>query len=87
MKQDYVEEEYPFLMNEIMEYINEIKSEDSSVALIDIIFDFCLKRGMDVELVGDAISNDVYFKSFLEKDCQLHRVLPGSHASNDIGEW
>lgn len=83
----YGESEYPFLVNEVMQHINEVKKTDPKAALLDIIYDFCFKEGIDVELVGDAISSDVYFKSFIEKDCQLHKIFPSEKDTEDLAGW
>jgi len=83
----YTEEEYPFLVNEVMQHITTIKKSQPELSLIDIIYDFCFKYDMDVELVGDAISCDVYFKSFIEKDCQLHKIMKSDKQGEDLGEW
>jgi hypothetical protein len=84
---NYTTDEYPFLVNEVMKYISEMKVEDPSLSLIDIIFNYCFKFNLDVELVGDAINSDVYFKSFIEKDCQHHNVIRNPKPSTEIGAW
>lgn len=84
---DYTEDQYPFLVNEIMQHITEIKLEEPNSSLLDIIYDYCFKNGIDVELVGDAISSDVYFKSFIEKDCQLHKIIKSDKPAEELGEW
>jgi hypothetical protein len=75
MKTEYSAEDYPFLVNEIMQHIEHVKKQDPGAALLDIIFDFSFRNNLDVELVGDAINADVYFKSFIHKDCELHRIF------------
>lgn len=79
------EEEYPFLVNSVMQHISEVKKDDPGTPLIDIIYDYCFKNDLEVELVGDAISSDVYFKSFIEKDCQHHNIMPSDGETMD--EW
>lgn len=81
------EKNYPFLIERIMEYIHEIKIKENikDLSIIDIIMDFSLKYNLDIELVGDAIRSDVYFKSFVEKDCQLHGILKSN--IQNIEEW
>lgn len=66
------ENEYPFLINDIMLYIEQIKEVETDISLIEIITDFCFKKDIELSIVGEAISNDVYFKSFIQKDCELH---------------
>lgn len=82
----YTEEEYPFLVNEVMQHINNIKKDDPTAALLDIIYDYCFKNDLEVELVGDAIASDVYFKSFIEKDCQMRNIIQ-SDISQSLNEW
>lgn len=82
---NYTEEDYPLLISQIMQHIEEIKRKDKDSSLLDIIYDFAFKNGVDIELVGDAISNDVYFKSFIEKDCQLHKIFKTENQTLD--EW
>ena len=67
-----LEDSYPFIIGDLMVYIERIKKLDKSSALLDIIMDYSIKNGFEPELVGDAIANDVYFKSFVEKDCRAH---------------
>ena len=85
MKQYYTEEEYPFLVNEVMKHIELVKKKDPSAALLDIIYDFAFRNDIEPELVGDAISADVYFKSFIQKDCEMHRILQSDNPT--MGEW
>lgn len=80
-----LEENYPFIVNDVMKYIEKIKSGGDESSLIEIIMDYCIKNDTPVELVGDAISNDVYFKSFIEKDCELHKIFKTEN--NSIDEW
>lgn len=77
IKSDYLEKDYPFLVKEIMIFIDEMKKDCTreDVSLIDIIMEFSFRHNLDVELVGDAISSDIYFKSFIEKDCEMHRIF------------
>lgn len=72
-----LDQQYPFIVQEVMKHIESVKStpHGKDTALIDIIYDYCFKASIDVELVGDAISSDVYFKSFIQKDCELHRIF------------
>lgn len=69
---DNIGQQYPELISEIMKFILRVKKEDPSQSLIDIIHEYSFKNEIDIELIGDAISEDVYFKSFIEKDLQFH---------------
>ena len=66
-----LEEKYPFIINELMEFIIEVKKRDNEQSsLIDIIMEYCLKKDLDIEMFGDAIRDDIYFMSFIEKDIE-----------------
>jgi hypothetical protein len=82
---DIIGAHYKEIVQEIIEYINKIKLREKNVPLIDIIMDFAFNMGIDVEVIGDAIYEDSHFKSFIEKDCQLHNVINSKH--KNIGEW
>ena len=80
-----IDEQYPYLVSDVMEYIEEIKEVERDSSLLDIISDFCFKNDIEVEMIGDAIASDVYFKSFLEKDCELHRIFRTT--KKPLDEW
>lgn len=84
-----LEENYPFIVQEVMKHIEAVKKtpDGKDVPLIDIIYDYCFRKRIDVELVGDAISSDVYFKSFIEKDCQVHRIFRPINDQVQLEEW
>ena len=84
-----IEENYPFIVKEVMKHIELIKKSPrgKDTPLVDIIFDYCFKAGIDVEVVGDAIASDVYFKSFIEKDCELHRIFRSDHDQIQLEDW
>lgn len=84
-----LETNYPFIVQEVMKHIETIKKkpEGKDIPLIDIIYDYCFKYRIDVEIVGDAISSDVYFKSFIEKDCQVHRIFRTNTDQVQLEEW
>jgi len=77
--------DYPYLIKQVMEHIEKVKETEKDTPLLDIIYDFCFKNDIEVEKVGDAIASDVYFKSFIEKDCELHRMI--STENNKLEEW
>jgi len=72
---------YPEIVNAVMKHIIEHKNEDTSIGMIDLVNDFCLKKNVPVEIVGDAIASDVYFKQFLESD-----MFSRTH-KNSFDEW
>lgn len=81
------ENNYPYLIEKLMEYILKIKTDERNkdLSMIDIIMDFSFKNSLDVELIGDAIRSDSYLKSFIEKDCEVHGILKSS--IQEIEEW
>ena len=79
-----LEERYPFIINDLMKHIEMIKSKDKHCSLIEIIMDFSMKNGLEPELVGDAIHSDVYLKSFIHKDCQLHGMFKTENEALDV---
>ena len=81
-KTDNISDCYPFVVNEVINYIVNRKQTEKNLSLVDIISDFCQKKSMNIELVGDAIASDVYLKSFIEKDCEYHNNLNKSN-----NEW
>lgn len=72
---EFSEKDYPFLVNDIIKYIEKIKMTDCDISMIEIIMDYCFKNNVDVEAAGDAISSDTYFKSYIEKDCEMNRFF------------
>ena len=82
-----IEKIYPSIISDLMNYIETIKSRDKNSALIDIIADYSIKNDIDVEVVGDAIKNDVYFKSFIEKDCKHHKLLIAEENEKEMDTW
>lgn len=77
---------YPYLVNDVLKYIEKIKQIDKTVAIIDIIMDYSRHNDIDYEMIGDAIASDVYLKSFIEKDCQVNHIH-GFESNHDMGEW
>ena len=81
-----LQSQYPYIIADVLRYIEIVKgSGDTISSLIDIIMDYCEKNSASVDVVGDAIQSDVYFKSFIEKDCQLHNIFRSP--TEDIGVW
>jgi len=66
--------DYPILVNEVMTYVIERKEKNRQAPILELISDFCLKFDYPLVLVGDAISEDFYFKSLIESDCAFHNI-------------
>jgi len=64
-----------------MLYIIDHKKIDETIGMIDLISDFCLKKNVPIELVGDAIASDLYFKQFIETD------VNSKLNKNKLDEW
>lgn len=83
---EYSVKDYPMMVNSLMKYIELVKTKHKDVSLLDIILDFSTKKGIPIEQMGDAISTDVYFKSFIEKDCELHKIYQ-TKTDVDNSDW
>ena len=77
-------QEYPFLVNSIIKYIEEVKKYDNDISFVEIIIDYCFRNEIELEAAGDAISSDVYFKSFIEKNCELNKIFK---SNINVEEW
>lgn len=69
------EDSYPILLNNIMQYITKMKQDPNNkdLTLVDIIVNFSIKENISVELIGDAIKDDEYFKQFLEVEINMKK--------------
>lgn len=67
----YDETRNPEILKDLMEYVNNIKSKDRETPILDIIMEYTFKNDYDVDVIGDIISEDPYFKSFVESDCKF----------------
>jgi hypothetical protein len=83
---DVKEEDYDFLVHDILKYIERIKCREDTkdISIIEVIMDYTFKNNLDISTVGDAISSDEHFKSFIEKDCRFRN---SSGSVDTIGEW
>ena len=75
-----IEDNYPFIVSEVMDYIIAKKQTNKNIPLLELIADYCIKEQIPIELVGDAIQNDVYFKSLIEKDCEHYSIIKSEKA-------
>lgn len=73
--EDLCNDAYPFLINDILKYIEEMKKIDESLSLTEIIVNYSFKKKIDLKLIGDAISEDEYFKQFIKKDSEFRGIL------------
>lgn len=63
---------YPTMLNELLNFIIKIKENDKETSIMDLILEYSMRNSLDLELVGDAISTDEYFKNIIEKDLEFH---------------
>lgn len=77
------EDDYPVVINDLIRYIEYVKGREPDLSLLDIIMDYGFKKSMDLRLLGEIISTDVYFKSFIEKDCELHDLIDSETNNTD----
>lgn len=84
---EYNEDNYHILVQQIMEFIDFVKQNEwinsEHHTLVDIIIEFARKNNIELELIGDAISSDVYFKKFIEKDCELNKIFKSDLVHHD----
>ena len=74
---------YPVLINTLLKYIICKKEVDKETSIMDLILEFSMRNSLDIELIGDAISTDEYFKGILTKDLELHNYSSVKVQNND----
>jgi len=61
-------------MSNIIELINEIsKIPDGNI--MEKIIEYCRRNDMDVQEIGDKLTESEDFKSLLYKDCVIHHTI------------
>lgn len=66
---------YPFLINDVLRFIEAMKETNTELSLIEIIVQYSFNNSIDLRLIGDAIQDDEYLKSFIKKDSEFHGIL------------
>lgn len=74
---------YPVLINTLLKYIISIKEKDKETSIMDLILEFSMRNSLDIELIGDAISTDEYFKNILTKDLEMTNYNSVKAQNND----
>lgn len=74
---------YPVLLNTLLKYIISIKEKDKETSIMDLILEFSMRNSLDIELIGDAISTDEYFKNILTKDLEMNNYNYVKVQNND----
>jgi hypothetical protein len=75
---------YPMLLNELLKYLTEKKEQDKDISLLDLIMEYSMRKSLDLDLIGDAISTDIYLKNLIEKDLEYHNFI--TNKNKDL-EW
>lgn len=75
---------YPMLLNELLKYLTEKKEQDKDISLLDLIMEYSMRKSLDLDLIGDAISTDIYLKNLIEKDLDYHNFI--TNKNKDL-EW
>lgn len=74
---------YPMMLNTLLKYIINIKEQDKETSIMDLILEFSMRNSIDIELIGDAISTDEYFKGILSKDLEKHNYNSEKKVNTD----
>lgn len=84
---DNIEESYPKILSDLLKFIDYLKSKDKDkiLSIVDIIIEFSDKYDLDVDLVGEAIGTDEFFKAYVKKDCELRNIIPTD--KKQMQEW
>ncbi len=65
---------YARVVNDVLNFVLSEKSKNYAMSLVDIITSYCFKNDLEPELVGDAISQDFYFKRLIEQDLKAKTI-------------
>lgn len=74
---------YPVLLNTLLKHIITMKEGDKESSIMDLILEYSMRNSLDIELVGDAISTDEYFKGLIEKDLEMRHYSSVKKVNND----
>lgn len=58
----------PELVQDVLKFIVEEKKNNSEMTLVDLIYSYCVKNNYNPIMVGEAISEDYYFKTLIAND-------------------
>lgn len=75
---------YANLIKGCLDYILNVKKEDNKAEIIDIIIDFCFKNNIDPSEMGDAISQDEYFKQLIKINGD---TTTKENSNLDLDDW
>lgn len=75
--------EYSKIIKNVLDYIRLKRLAKNSDSILDLIFSFAFENNLDLELVGDAISQDINFKELIQKDMNFEK----HNIKDNINEW
>ena len=78
-------EDYHIVVNKLLKFLIDEKKNviNKNIPLLDLIYDFCLKNGLSINFVGDAIQNDFYLKKLVEEDCIYHKIIKDTESKGE----
>ena len=77
------QEVYPILLNKLLKYIIKVKEVDKEISIMDLLLEYSMRNSLDLELIGDAISTDEYFKNIVQKDMELNNYTSEKKVNYD----
>lgn len=77
------QEVYPILLNKLLKYIIKVKEVDKEISIMDLLLEYSMRNSLDLELIGDAISTDEYFKNIVQKDMEVNNYTSEKKVNYD----
>ena len=77
------QEAYPILLNKLLKYIIKVKEVDKEISIMDLLLEYSMRNSLDLELIGDAISTDEYFKNIVQKDMEVNNYTSEKKVNYD----
>lgn len=79
---------YALITKDVLDYILMFREKHPEEPLVQIITQYCFEKNLEPELVGDAISQDYYFKQYIENDCKAFpEYCLEQKSSTKIEDW
>lgn len=79
---------YPSVLAVMLKYVEDCREFDelsgSKTTIKDAVLSFADKCGIDVEVIGDICSYDVYFKKFIENESNIYGVKDNKSYHPDL---
>lgn len=63
------------VIQELLEFIEEVKTQQLDMTILDIIIDFAFKNKLELDEIGDVISTDYYLQNYIESQCIKDKIL------------